>query len=124
VCGPAHRRPATRAASSTSNQGRVTGRDRALGGASDHGEDRALHRIAHRLVRALGGHHQALGQRGPIDGTVVAGGRVWVRPRRIWERITPLLPRAPMSAPWPMALHTAGQVVVDAVELGRDRLPA
>ncbi len=28
-------------------------------------------------------------------------------PRRIWDRITPELPRAPMSDPWLMALHVA-----------------
>ncbi len=30
-------------------------------------------------------------------------------PRRSWERITPELPRAPMSEPWPMALQTRGR---------------
>ena len=30
-------------------------------------------------------------------------------PRRSWERITPEFPRAPMSEPCPMALHTSGR---------------
>ena len=30
-------------------------------------------------------------------------------PRRSWERITPEFPRAPMSDPWPMALHTSAR---------------
>ena len=30
-------------------------------------------------------------------------------PRRSWERMTPEFPRAPMSDPCPMALHTSGR---------------
>ena len=30
-------------------------------------------------------------------------------PRRIWDRITPELPRAPISEPWLIALHTAAR---------------
>ena len=86
-------------------------------GLAHHGEDRALDRPHHRLVGR---------RRTPRRGrpaALAASNAVAPRPprstmpRRIWERITPELPRAPMSEPWLIALHTGGQVAVGAVEL-------
>ena len=42
-------------------------------------------------------------------------------PRRIWLRITPLLPRAPISEPWLMASHVGVEVALGrVVHLGDD----
>ncbi len=43
----------------------------------------------------------------PEAPTAPAAPRPSARPLRIWERITPELPRAPMSDPWMTALCTA-----------------
>ena len=56
--------------------------------------------------------------------TDVESATVVEKPRRICDMITPLLPRAPMSEPWAMALHTdamSGRVGVDPVEFFDDR---
>ncbi len=73
---------------------------------SGHGEDGALDRSQHGLARRLAGRRQAPGQGRPV-GVPVPSASTPVRPRSSWHRITPEFPRAPMSEPWAMALHTA-----------------
>ena len=87
---------------------------RRLGRLADDGEDRALDRLEHRLVGAGRGRRQRLGDPVPRRRRRVPFS-VDVRPRRIWLRITPLLPRAPISEPWLIASHVG-------VELGGRRL--
>ena len=83
-------------------------------------EDRALDRAHHRLVRRVGGAPESAHARSPA-GTCVERRQVSATPRRICERITPELPRAPMSEPRLIAWHTSS--IESAVgELGADRL--
>ena len=66
--------------------------------------------------------HQRLGHRRPARPPAPGPNRS-ASPRSSWERITPELPRAPMSDPWATALQTsaisAGRLTL--VELGRPR---
>ena len=70
------------------------------------GEDRALHRAHDRLVRRVGRRAQRGRDLG--GGTCSTFRNVSARPRRIWLRITPELPRAPMSDPCAIAWQTSG----------------
>ena len=75
-----------------------------LGRLPHDGEDRALDRLHHRAV----GRRRRLGQRRGDTSARPARSpsrNTSARPRRIWDRITPELPRAPMSDPWLIALH-------------------
>ena len=77
---------------------------RELGGArgghlAHHGEHRALSRLAHRAVRAVGGARHRRADQHRVDE--LAGAARSAPPRRrgcSCERMTPLLPRAPSSA--------------------------
>ena len=82
---------------------------RRVGALAHHGEDRALDRREHGLVGGVGGDPQRLGDRGA--GRPRRRLEVEAMPRRIWERITPLLPRAPISEPWLIASHVGDQLV-------------
>ena len=55
---------------------------------------------------------------GPTPASPAAASRSLI-PRRSWERITPELPRAPISDPWPMAWQTSASAGpgLDALEL-------
>ena len=94
----------------------VGGRDRRLRRLAHDGEDRALDRPHHRLVGRRGRGRQR-GGRARRRRRRRARPRRRRCPRRICERITPELPRAPMSEPWLIALQTAAEVAVGAVEL-------
>ena len=75
----------------------------------DDGEDRPLDRPQHRLVGAGRGRRAA--PRRPCAPLTRRRrpSSVDTRPRRIWLRITPLLPRAPISEPWLMASQVASR---------------
>ena len=106
--GRAPRRPASRAARSTVDQRRAR-RPPPPSAAS------ALSRTTVRIVPSTGLQHRLVGGRRrrrrarrrpwPPSTSAVALAASTARPRRIWQRITPLLPRAPISEPWLMASH-------------------
>ena len=77
-----------------------------LGRRAHDGEDGALDRAQHRLVGGVGGAGGGRRRRRAPD-TASSGANVSARPRRICERITPELPRAPISDPWRIASQTA-----------------
>ena len=56
----------------------------------------------------------------PAGRLVVPLCSVDAMPRRICDRITPLLPRAPISDPWLMASHVASSPARAPVHLGDD----
>ena len=96
-CGP-RRGPPTRSAPL------VGGGDGGLARFAHHGEDRALDRVADGAVRPLGRRGQGPGEPGAVDPGR-ASAATPENPRRICDMITPLLPRAPMSEPWAIALQ-------------------
>ena len=66
---------------------------------------------------------QRLGERGAGDATSACSLERGGNPRMIWLRITPLLPRAPISEPWLMASHVAVEIVGGRrLHLGHDRV--
>ena len=71
-------------------------------GVPQHGEHRSLDRLAHRLEGDLHGSGQRVRDGPPVDALAAAPSPSH-RPRRIWLRMTPELPRAPMSDPWVIA---------------------
>ncbi len=104
------RRPArpwrVRSSSSTSATPVVGGGPRRLGRLADDGEDRALDRTLHGLVGQLGGAARAR-RRGSAASTTSGSRTISVMPRSSCDRMTPELPRAPMSEPWATALQVA-----------------
>ena len=80
--------------------------------------------LQHRLVGAGRGRLQRLGELGPRSPSARccrALVHVEAKPRRIWLRMTPLLPRAPISEPWLIASHVATEIVgLGGVHLGDD----
>ena len=84
------------------------------------GEDRALDRTHHRLVRGVGRVAEAAHEhrRAPTSS---CSRHSSARPRRICDRITPELPRAPMSEPRLIAWHTSA-IDSDCAQLRAHRL--
>ena len=72
----------------------------------EHGQHGAFNRLANRAVGRLGGMAQSPGKHLPADRTG-SWASTSIAPRMIWDRITPLLPRAPISAACEMAEHTS-----------------
>ena len=91
--------------SSATSDGAVERLDR-LGDRAHDGEDRALDRAHHRLVRGVGAAAEARA-RGRRRRPRRASRHSSASPRRICERITPELPRAPMSEPRLIAWQTS-----------------
>ena len=122
ACGPSASAPCARAASSTatseppSSFATAVGRLRRL---PHDGEDGALDRPHHRAVGRVGrGRRAPSANAGP--STASCSRNTSDMPRRTCDRITPELPRAPMSEPWLMALQVCGHVAPSAlVELAR-----
>lgn len=94
-----------------------------LGGLAHDGEDGALHRVADRLVGALGRHLERRREQGPVDAVLVVGDR-----QRLGEATQDLRQdhAAVASSPHERAvadgLAGGREVGLDAVELGHDRL--
>ena len=84
-------------------------RGRRLRGLADDGEDRALDRRASRRRRRPSDAAASAARPRSSRRPRRASASTSVRPRRICERITPELPRAPMSEPWLMALQAAAR---------------
>ena len=94
---------------------------RRLGGLAHDGEDRALDGRQHGLVGRGRRGLQAVGQR-CRRSTSPAALSVDASPRRICDRITPLLPRAPISEPWLMASHVPARSSRRRLHLGDHRV--
>ena len=108
---------------STSDRPGLGGRPGALGGPSGHGQDGALHRSHDGLAGQLVGDGQGLGRARSGPGRPAEQLRPSDRPRSSWERMTPELPRAPISEPWAMARQVASRSGdVEAGELVGHRL--
>ena len=85
----------------------VAGRRSArLGGLADDGEDRALDRAHHRLVGGVGGRGAAPRRASAPSTPSASANAVGEAPQDL-RRITPELPRAPISEPWLIALQTS-----------------
>ena len=98
--------------------GAVAASAAALGRGGGDGEDRALDRAHDRLAGQLRGLASASASSSGPHAGVLRRMRS-LMPRSSWDRITPELPRAPMSEPWPMAWQHLGQpgARLDALEL-------
>ena len=59
-----------------------------------------------------------------VPETDSRGANVSARPRRIWERITPELPRAPMREPWRIASHTCPIAVASVPDAFTPEVPS
>ena len=108
-CGPAPRRRPRRDASSTSSE---RGRRRARHCSAPSAAARATVRIVPSTGRSTAWRAASLAAARPRarpgpSAPPSPSASTPVRPRSSWERITPEFPRAPMSDPWAMALHTA-----------------
>ncbi len=76
----------------------------------------AAHRTTVRIVPSTGRmtawYAASAAVRRPVAtaaaSTVASRRKISASPRRIWERITPELPRAPISDPWAIASQTSG----------------
>ena len=89
------------------DQRRAAGRSlpRRLGALPHDGEDGALHGPLHGLVRQP--PTPRVSEAASTSPSTASWSRTTsVMPRRSWERMTPELPRAPMSDPWATALQT------------------
>ena len=97
-------------ATSTSDLPGLGGRLGPVGRAPGHGQDGALHRAHHRLAGQFVGDGQRLRTARRAPGRARRASRPSEMPRSSWDRMTPELPRAPISEPWAMALQVAVEV--------------